>query len=183
MAVTASSGSVRFPGQIGDGQSGSRDVDLFKVVLQARQSFTIDVDARSLPSSSTLDSVVRLFDFRGRELARNDDANGSLDSLLTVITRTGGTYYVGISGYGNSSYAATRVGSGRAGSTGMYEVALSFGAVAQRTGAKAAAMRMMGAADATQPMLQPMFQACAVGQQQGILAQRSAVKRWTMVWR
>jgi subtilisin family serine protease len=101
VAVTASSGSVRFPGQIGDGQYGSRDVDLFKVVLQAGQSLTIDVDARSLPSSSTLDSYIRLFDTRGRELARNDDANGSLDSLLSVITRTAGTYYVGISGYGN----------------------------------------------------------------------------------
>jgi hypothetical protein len=102
---------------------------------------------------------------------------------LSVITRTAGTYYVGISGYGNSAYTATRAGSGRAGSTGMYEVAFSFGAVAQRTGAKAAAMRMMGAADATQPMLQPMFQACGAGQQHDAVAQRSAVKRWTMVWR
>jgi subtilisin family serine protease len=179
VAVTASSGSVRCPGQIGDGQSGRRDVDLYRVVLQAGQSLTIDVDARSLSSSSTLDSYVRLFDSRGRELARNDDANGSLDSLLSVVTRTGGTYYVGISGYGNSAYTATRAGSGRTGSTGVYEVAFSFGAVAQRTGAKAAAMRMMGAADATQPMLQ----ACGAGQQQATLAQRTAVKRWTMVWR
>jgi subtilisin family serine protease len=179
VAVTASSGSVRFPGRIGDGQSGRRDVDLFKVVLRAGQSLTIDVDARSLSSSSTLDSVVRLFDSRGRELARNDDANGSLDSLLSVVTRTGGTYYVGISGYGNSAYTATRAGSGRIGSTGVYEVAFSFGAVAQRTGAKAAAMRMMGVADATQTTLQ----ACGAGQQYNNLAQRTAVKRWTMVWR
>jgi len=171
---------VRFPGQIGDGQFGSRDVDLFKVVLQAGQSLTIDVDANSLPLSSTLDSYVRLFDSRGRELARNDDANGSLDSFLSVITRTAGTYYVGISGYGNSAYTATRAGSGRTGSTGVYEVAFSLGAVAQRTGAKAAAMRMMGMPDATQSMLQ----ACgAGGQQQDNLAQRTAVKRWTMVWR
>jgi hypothetical protein len=179
VAVTASSGSIRFPGQIGDGRSGSRDVDLFRVVLQAGQKLTIDVDARSLASSSTLDSVVRLFDSRGRELARNDDANGSLDSLLTVVTRTGGTYYVGISGYGNSAYTATRAGSGRAGSTGSYEVAFSFAAAAQRKGAKDAVMRMMGAADAAQPTLQ----ACGAGQQQDNLAQRSAVKRWTMVWR
>jgi hypothetical protein len=179
VAVTASSGSIRFPGQIGDGRSGHRDVDLFRVVLQAGQKLTIDVDARSLPSSSTLDSVVRLFDSRGRELARNDDANGSLDSLLSVITRTGGTFYVGISGYGNSAYTATRAGSGRAGSTGTYEVAFSFGAVAQRKGAKAAAMRMLGTADATQPMPQ----ACGAGQQQETFGQRSAVKRWTMVWR
>jgi hypothetical protein len=102
---------------------------------------------------------------------------------LSVITRTAGTFYVGISGYGNSAYTATRAGSGRAGSTGVYEVAFSFGAVAQRTGAKAAAMRMMGVADATQPMLQPMFQTYGAGQQHDAVAQRSAVKRWTMVWR
>ena len=179
VAVTATSGSVRFPAQIGDGQYRSRDVDLFKVVLQAGQSLTIDVDARSLPSPSTLDSYVRLFDSRGRELARNDDANGSLDSFLSVVARTGGTFYVGISGYGNSGYTATRGGSGRSGSTGSYEVAFSFGAAAQRTGAKTAAMRMMGVSDATQPTLQ----ACGAGQPQDVLAQRSAVKRWTMVWR
>jgi subtilisin family serine protease len=180
VAVTASSGSVRFPGQIGDGQYGSRDVDLFKVVLQAGQSLTIDVDARSLPSSSTLDSYIRLFDTRGRELARNDDANGSLDSLLSVITRTAGTYYVGISGYGNSGYTATRAGSGRTGSTGQYEVAFKFGVLAQRLPVRnGTGMRMMGIPDATQLMLQ----AFPASQQQDSLAQRSAVKRWTMVCR
>ena len=180
VAVTASSGSVRFPGQIGDGQYGSRDVDLFKVVLKAGQSFTIDVDARSLPSSSTLDSYIRLFDSRGRELARNDDANGSLDSLLSVITRTAGTYYVGISGYGNSGYTATRAGSGRTGSTGQYEVAFKFGVLAQRSPVRnGTGMRMMGIPDATQLMLQ----ACPASQQQDTLAQRSAAKRWTMVCR
>jgi subtilisin family serine protease len=175
VAVTASAGSVRFPDTIGNGQHGSRDVDLFKVVLQAGQSLTIDVDARSLPSASTLDSFVRLFDSRGREVARNDDANGSLDSFLSVVTRSGGTFYVGISGYGNSGYTPTRGGSGRSGSTGGYEVAFSFGAVPQRTTARAAAMRMMGAPDAAQAGTS--IPATADG------AQRFAVKRWTMVWR
>jgi hypothetical protein len=179
VAVAASSGSVRFPGRIGDGRHVRRDVDLFRVVLKAGQSFTIDIDARSLASASRLDSFVRVFDSRGRELARNDDANGSLDSLLSVVTRTGGTFYVGISGYGNSAYSATRAGSGRGGSTGVYEVAFGFGAVPERRGARNTAMRMMGMADATQPMVQ----ASAAGRQEAAIAQRSTVKRWTMVWR
>lgn len=179
VAVAASSGSVRFAGRIGDGRHGRRDVDLFRVVLKAGQSFTIDIDARSLASASRLDSFVRVFDSRGRELARNDDAAGSLDSLLSVVTRTGGTYYVGISGFGNSAYSATRVGSGRVGSTGAYEVAFGFGASPQRRGPKSTAMRMMGMADATQPM----FQDSAAGPREAAVTQRSAVKRWTMAWR
>jgi hypothetical protein len=179
VAVSASSGSVRLPGRIGDGQEGSRDVDLFRVFLRAGQSLTIDIDARSLASVSTLDSFVRMFDSRGREVARNDDAQGSLDSFLSVVARTGGTFYVGISGYGNSAYSATRSGSGRVGSTGAYELALGFGAVPQRSGARSTAMRMMGAADQTLPMAQTD----AAGQLQPAVAQRYAVKRWTMAWR
>jgi hypothetical protein len=171
---------VRFRGQVGDGQYGSRDVDFFKVVLQAGQSLTIDVDARSLSTSSTLDSVLRLFDSRGREVAFNDDSNGSFDSLLSVTAQSAGTFYVGVSGFGNSSYTATRAGSGRNGSTGVYEVAFSFSSVAQRVSGKTVAgMRMMGSPDA----VQAAFQASASGQQQAEIAQRSAVKRWTMVWR
>jgi subtilisin family serine protease len=180
VAVTASSGSVRFPGQIGDGQYGSRDVDLFRVVLRAGQSLTIDVDARSLATPSTLDSFVRIFDSRGRELARNDDANGSLDSYLSVVSRSGGTFYVGLSGYGNSGYTATRAGSGRSGSTGQYEVAFNFGALAQRTPTRSGfGVRMMGLPDAAPSAAQQG----GLGETQTASGQRVAVKRWTMVWR
>ena len=92
----------------------------------------IDVDARSLSGSSTLDSYLRVFDSRGRQQAANDDSSGSLDSYLTFTPRTAGTYYVGISGYGNSAYSPTRAGSGRIGSTGFYQVAFGFGAVPSR---------------------------------------------------
>ena len=180
VAVTASSGSIRFPGQIGDGATSGRDVDLFRVVLRAGQSLTIDVDARGLPASSTLDSFIRLFDARGRELARNDDAKGSLDSLLSLTTRTASTFYVGISGYGNSAYKPTRAGSGRVGSTGEYEVGFTFGSLPQRVPAKTTAgIRLMGIQDAAST---PM-QAATGYQQTAAVDQRSAVKRWTMVWR
>jgi hypothetical protein len=111
-------------GRIGDGSAGTRDVDIYRVTIAARQRLFVDVDARSLTVSSTLDSYLRVFDSSGRQLASNDDSGGSLDSYLTFTPRSAGTYYVGVSGFGNVSYSATRTASGRTGSTGGYELAL-----------------------------------------------------------
>ena len=121
------SGAIRLAARVGDGSLGLRDVDLYRIKLAAGQSITIDVDARSLVASSTLDSVLRLFNAAGRQLTSNDDAAGSPDSLLTFTAPTVGTYYVGVSGAGNETYAAKRAGAGRAGSTGGYEITFSFG--------------------------------------------------------
>jgi len=121
------SGAIRLAARVGDGSLGLRDVDLYRIKLAAGQSITIDVDARSLVGSSTLDSVLRLFNAAGRQLTSNDDAAGSPDSLLTFTAPTVGTYYVGVSGAGNETYAAKRAGAGRAGSTGGYEITFSFG--------------------------------------------------------
>jgi subtilisin family serine protease len=121
------SGAIRLAARVGDGSLGLRDVDLYRIKLAAGQSITIDVDARSLVASSTLDSVLRLFNATGRQLTSNDDAAGSPDSLLTFTAPTVGTYYVGVSGAGNETYAAKRAGAGRAGSTGGYEITFSFG--------------------------------------------------------
>ena len=121
------SGVIRVAARVGDGSLGLRDVDLYRIKLAAGQSITIDVDARSLVASSTLDSVLRLFNAAGRQLTSNDDAAGSPDSLLTFTAPTVGTYYVGVSGAGNETYAAKRAGAGRAGSTGGYEITFSFG--------------------------------------------------------
>lgn len=145
----------------------------------AGQSLTIDVQARALTTSSTLDSYLRLFDSRGRELTRNDDANGSLDSRLSVVTRSAGTFYVGVSGYCNSAYKASRVGSGRPGSTGRYEVAFNFGALPQRTPARGAGMRMMGTPDGAGAFAVAIPAATPTAE----AVQRPVVKRWTIVWR
>jgi len=122
-------GTVRLAGRIGDGARGLRDVDLYRLALAAGQSVTIDVDARSLTPTSALDGVLRLFNAAGRQLASNDDAGGSPDSLLVFTASTAGTYYVGVSGAGNEAYAARRAGSGRVGSTGAYEIVVAFGHV------------------------------------------------------
>jgi hypothetical protein len=112
----------RVSGIIGDGSFGSRDIDFYGAKLDGGETYTIDLNARSLATPSTLDSVLRIFDANGRQLARNDDFNRSHDSFLRFTPKTTGTYYVGVSGYRNSSYNAVSGAGRRVGSTGTYEI-------------------------------------------------------------
>ena len=126
-AVTPVAGAARFEAVIGDGAYGSGDVDLFRVSLAAGQQLTADIAART--TGSALDSYVRVFDATGRELASNDDFGDSLDSYLTFTAATAGTHFVGVSGFGNSAYQPAVAGTGRAGSTGSYQLDLGFSTV------------------------------------------------------
>lgn len=135
--------STRLAGIVGDGSAAGRDVDLYSVVLRAGQALVVDIDARTLPSRSRLDSFVRLFNASGAEVARNDDAQGSLDSYLAFVAPAAGTYYVGVSGFRNSAYNPVTGLNAAAGSTGAYEVAFTFGATS-----RANAVRMLGMRDA-----------------------------------
>ena len=136
-----SSGDIRLSGRVGDGSRGTRDVDMFRVTLAAGQTITIDIDASTLSGGSTLDSYLRLFNSAGRQLAANDDDGAFFDSLLTFRASTAGTYYVGISGYGNSGYNPTRAGSGRAGSTGDYQARFALTGATAGAGVRIAGFR------------------------------------------
>ncbi|RLT06070.1 MAG: hypothetical protein DWI23_02155, partial [Planctomycetota bacterium] len=117
-------GGATVSGIVGNGDNGARDVDLYAINLVAGAVLTIDVDARSLSPASPLDSFVRLFNAAGSQLASNDDSGGSFDrydSYLVFTAQTTGTYYVGVSGYGNVAYDPSTAGSGSSdGSTGDY---------------------------------------------------------------
>ena len=128
--VSATSGELRLSGRIGDGSSAARDVDMYRVRLAAGQTLVIDIDAASLSGGSTLDSYVRLFNASGQQVTRNDDSGGSADSYLSYRAAAAGTFYVGISGFGNASYSPTRAGSGRNASTGVYSVRFAFSSTA-----------------------------------------------------
>jgi len=136
--LAATAGEIRLSGTIGDGSHAARDVDLYRVQLVAGQTLVIDIDARSLSGGSTLDSYVRLFNASGKQVAANDDSGGSLDSYLSVRVSAAGTYYVGVSGYGNGAYSPTRAGSGRSGSTGAYQVRLAFSSTTAGSGIRLA---------------------------------------------
>jgi len=128
-AAFSVTGSTRLASVIGNGALASRDVDLFKVVLRAGQTLTVDIDAQTLATRSPFDSFVRLFNASGTELARNDDALGSLDSYLTFVAPTAGTYYVGVSGFRNSAYNPVTGRAVMLGSAGAYQAAFLLGKV------------------------------------------------------
>jgi subtilisin family serine protease/subtilisin-like proprotein convertase family protein len=118
---------------VGDGLNPTLDVDIFKVTVNAPSLITVEVIARNLLSPSTLDSVLRLFDPTGAELARNDNFRG-LDSRIQYFVPNGGTYYIGVSGFGNEDYTATQVASGRTGqSEGGYNLAFRVDTAANET--------------------------------------------------
>ena len=87
--------------------SDSMDVDMVRVDVLARQTIGFDIDT---DSSTDLDSYLRLFDSRGRELASNDDATGpspepsSLDSYIEYTFNRAGAYYIGVSDLSNTDY-------------------------------------------------------------------------------
>ncbi|PHS10434.1 MAG: hypothetical protein COA78_11410, partial [Blastopirellula sp.] len=118
---------------IGDGSYTGADVDLFQVSLTAGQTLTIDVDAYYDDNGvnlSYLDSFLRVFDSSGTELTTNDDAQSAndfanlYDSYLSFVAPSTGTFYIGVSAFGNSAYDPTTAGTGNATTTGNYKLQL-----------------------------------------------------------
>ncbi len=124
-----SSSEARFTGvTLGNGLSGALDVDLYRVDLDRAGQIRAEIFARRPGFSSTLDSYLRLFNAQGVEIAANDQAVGS-DSLIDFFVQTGGTYYIGVSGFGNATYNPAVAGSGSTQSTGTYEIRLNVALV------------------------------------------------------
>src|SRR5205823_4836493 len=91
--------------------------------LQVGQMISLDIDARRI-NLSNLDSVLRVFDSTGHQVAVNDDSVG-LDSALqyTIPAGGAGTYFVGVSSFANFNYDTGTTNSGSGGnSTGAYRL-------------------------------------------------------------
>lgn len=120
----SASGTAKFTGvTIGDGIQGPLDVDLFKLDLIRGGQITAEITAKRLATGSSLDSYLRLFDANGNLLTSNDQFYGQ-DSFIDYYVSTGGTYYLGVSGFGNESYDVDEAGSGNAQSTGLYSLSI-----------------------------------------------------------
>jgi hypothetical protein len=133
--------NYRASGFIGDNPNfpllKGQDVDLFKVFLNAGEQLTIDVDAAEI--GSTLNSVLAVFNASGVAVAFNNNGRGtgelvSNDSFLSFIPAIAGTYYIGVSGFNGTAVAAPFTvydpfieGSNNEGTTGFYELQLTFG--------------------------------------------------------
>jgi hypothetical protein len=108
--------------------SGAADVDLYKFVAPSDGVLTVNADGFEEFSA---DTFVRLFDSGGRELTFNDNrSNDTRGSTASIAVKRGKTYVVGVNGAGDSarSYDPRRFGTARPGSTGSYQVDVSFNA-------------------------------------------------------
>ena len=105
--------------------SDGLDVDMYRFTAQKGQRITFDVDR---PLGSTLDSVLRLFNSAGQEVAVNDDGASptepdSLESYIDFTFTVSGTYYIAVSGGFNDGYnAVTGAGDVTSPSTGKYDL-------------------------------------------------------------
>jgi len=118
-------GTARFSGvTLGNGLFANLDVDLYRLTLPRGGLITAETFAARLPSPSTLDTYLRLFNANGVEIAANDQTSGR-DSFIDFFVNTGGTYFVGVSGFGNDDYVAATGGTGRNQSLGVYNLALT----------------------------------------------------------
>jgi subtilisin family serine protease/subtilisin-like proprotein convertase family protein len=116
------SGTANFTGLfLGDGNQAGLDVDLFRINMSRGGLISAKVIAQQLSTPSSLDAQLRLFDALGEEIASNDQSNG-FDPAIDYFVTTGGTYYLGVSGYNNDDYDPFLAGSGSTQSTGGYSL-------------------------------------------------------------
>ncbi|XZE21575.1 DVUA0089 family protein [Pirellulaceae bacterium SH449] len=111
-------GSYSIAAILGDGPHGNRDVDMFSFDASAGSRFRMET---SVPTSGAgVDTMLRLFDSQGNQLAMNDNFGGTLYSQIIYDFSAAGTYFVGVSGFPNINYDPQIGGSGVAGNTGGY---------------------------------------------------------------
>jgi hypothetical protein len=109
-----------------DGQGhGRRDVDMYKFTANAGTTFTART---SLPAGGVAtDTILRLFNSAGAQLAINDDEPATdRYSRLTFSITTTGTYYLGVSGFPNSTYDPNVYASGVDGAIGDVHLDMSL---------------------------------------------------------
>ncbi len=121
--VVFSNNSYSITEKIGNGPNGTKDVDMYKITVDSadiRKAFTFRTALPSGSGFSSVDTYIRLFNSSGTQIDYNDDGGGSNYSLLTFTPTSAGTYYLGVSSYGNRTYTPSTAASGPGGTTGDY---------------------------------------------------------------
>ncbi|MDJ0678002.1 MAG: pre-peptidase C-terminal domain-containing protein [Calothrix sp. MO_167.B42] len=136
---SANPGSILLSGVIGNNPNipPTSDVDIYELQLEAGDRVTIDIDANEFASS--LDSILRLFDSNGNEVAVSDDTPApgepfSLDSYIDFSAPITDNYYVGVSSFANFGYSPLIAGSGDGFSTGAYDINIAIGLTGDENG-------------------------------------------------
>lgn len=104
---------------------GRTDVDIVSFEVATPGVMVIETSESDTEDSDGLDSVLRLFDGEGNELAFDDDSgDGSFSRIETSLDT--GTYYLGISGYNNTSYDPNSLEGRIESSTGTANITFDF---------------------------------------------------------
>lgn len=98
------------------GALGTLDVDLYRLGLNAGDSLLL--------SSSGMSNRIRIFDASGTQLTAQTYNAGGTTAPLRWFAPATGTYYLGVSGSGNTGYDPKIEGSGSASSTGNYSLGI-----------------------------------------------------------
>jgi subtilisin family serine protease len=99
---------------------GNKDVDIVKFELRSSGTVTIQLGSNT-SNPADFNTLLRLFNTSGQELAFNDNVGSGQFSGITSDL-SAGTYYVGVSGYNNRNYNPNVAASGVAAATGNYSL-------------------------------------------------------------
>ncbi|MEA5598657.1 calcium-binding protein [Rivularia sp. UHCC 0363] len=128
---SANPGNFFLSNRIGNNPNvaSTADVDIYELQLDAGDRVTIDIDTREFGSS--LDSILRLFDSTGNEVAVSDDTPApgepfTLDSFIDFTATATDNYYIGVSGFANFGYNPFTEGSGSGSGTGTYDIDINI---------------------------------------------------------
>jgi hypothetical protein len=113
--------NIAVPGTVGDGANGAKDVDLYQLTLGTGEQLSVVLNG-------VFYGQIRFFNAAGQQVGTQFGpyVNPGTTSLAgQFIAPAAGTYYVGITGYSNTSYDPTVAGSGtNASYTGAYTLTL-----------------------------------------------------------
>lgn len=94
------------------------DVDMHSFSVSDGQTVQFSLAS----TDATFDGLLRVFDDQGNEIASSDNAASGFTDTLSVTFPVGGTFFVGVSGSGNSLYEADTGNGDSPGVTGNYEL-------------------------------------------------------------
>ncbi|MEL4896888.1 pre-peptidase C-terminal domain-containing protein [Crocosphaera sp. Alani8] len=107
---------------VGNTVDATEDVDMYSFLLEEGETIVIDIDANGIGSAgldSILDSILRIFDADGNELAIDNNSaapdeifQAEGDPYLLFTAPETATYYAGISALGNDFYDPNVANSG-----------------------------------------------------------------------
>lgn len=94
----AASTSIAYSLQVGETYRGTIDSagdhDYIAVTLEAGKSYTISMVGTGALSQQLNDTLLRLRDAGGVQIAESDDHGSDLNSTITITPSTTGTYYI-----------------------------------------------------------------------------------------